>query len=59
MMDKHISIDEIENGFTVTLYADYPSDKKYDKTVFCQRWKDVTKLIANWKRDVDNQGQTL
>ena len=59
MMNKHIKIDEIENGFTVEFYADYPSDKKYDKVLFVEKWENVVKLCKQWIIKVDTQSQEM
>jgi len=50
---KHISIEEIENGFVVELFDDV-GPQKLDKTVFCKDWKEVTKTVMEWRKQEDN-----
>lgn len=54
-MKKHIVIDELDNGYLIKFFAEYPSDKKFDKNVFCQLWIDVEKTIRKWISEVDKQ----
>ena len=48
---KHIKIDGIVNGFIVNFFADR-GKSEFDKTVFCETWKDVLVAIDDWKKKV-------
>jgi hypothetical protein len=50
---KHIKVDEIDNGFVVELFDDL-GPANLDKTIFCKDWKEVTKIVTEWREAQDN-----
>ena len=54
---KHISINEIENGFVVELFDDF-GPVKLDKTVFCKDWTEVSRVVGEWREAEDNSTET-